>query len=196
MFDRRLCIALVLFATLLSYHHLCAQEKSPAGQPHLDVFTGYSLFVRDYTHTQLNPTSGPMHGWDIAFDFPSTVSSRRFGFTVDVSGQYHTSRFFTPQLYHVMGGPQVSGTVGRSRVFARGLIGILAASGDVIVQTRSHVVLAAGAGAGIDVPMASHKGWRFNLDWVYGGFDSNDYNQITDIVKNNARFSTGPVFRF
>ncbi len=235
-FDRQLCIA-VLCEILLSYHQLCAQEKSPAGPnelytgysflscsfnayvccsaknsptspkadqtphrftelPRLDVFTGYSLFVRDYTHTQLNPASGPMHGWDIALDIPSTMSGRRFGFTVDVSGQYRVSGFFTPQLYHVMAGPQVSGTVGRSRTFAHGLIGILAASSDVIAQTRSHVILAAGAGAGIDVPVASRIGWRFNLDWVYGGFESNDTNHITEIVKNNARFSTGPVFRF
>ncbi len=56
--------------------------------------------------------------------------------TVDVSGHLRVSEFFTPQLYHVMAGPQISVTVGRSRIYVHGLIGMLAATSDVIAQTR------------------------------------------------------------
>jgi hypothetical protein len=197
-------LAAIVFAAGLG----CAAQDPPTPQPArqqpqrfrelpaLGVFTCYSMLIRDYTHTQINPATGPMHGWNAALDIPYTRAGGPVQLTVNVSGHYRVSEFFTPQLYHVMAGPQVFGSVGHSRIFAHGLIGILAATSDVIAQTRSQVVFAAGAGAGIDLPAGKRMGWRFSLDWVYGGFETNDTNQISQIVKNNASFSTGPVFFF
>jgi hypothetical protein len=160
-----------------------------------ELFVGYSYLFRDYRHTQLNPVSGGMNGWNLAFTKPELLN-RHIGLTADFSGHYGTGGPFTPQLYFVTAGPRYSTLLGHSTVSVHVLGGALLASGDVIAQTSSQITPLVAVGGGLDHPVGHHLAWQFNLDWLYGGFKTNDTNQITDIVNNNFRFSTGPALHF
>jgi hypothetical protein len=169
-------------------------EASVSSANHL-FYVGYSYLARNYVHTQLNPVSGGMNGWDISFSAPHSFG-RRFGLIVDASTHYQTSGFFTPQIYFLNLGPEYSAALGRSRAFVHVTVGGMFASTDVIAQTSSPDVLLIGAGGGLDFPVSSRLAWRVGADWFHGGFSTNDTNQISQIVNNNLRISTGPVFRF
>jgi hypothetical protein len=194
---RVLTLALVVSSLGAMPANLCAQA-APAqeGLPRYELFAGYSYLFRNYVHTQLNPVSGGMNGWEVALRTPLGGSPGHIGLTFESSGHYATGGFFTPQIYHLMAGPQYSTRVHRSTVFVRAMIGTMMASGDVIAQTKSHVVIAEGFGGGMEVPLTRSFDWRVRADWVHGGFASNDTNQISAIVNNNVSVATGPVLRF
>jgi hypothetical protein len=186
--------ALALLLTAAST--LSAQTMGPESAPtKYTLFAGPSYFFRSYAHTQLNPVSGGMYGWNTTFSGTHAFSSH-IGYRLDFSGHYRTGGFFSPQVYHVLAGPQFTSTWGRSSVDVHGLAGAILSSGQVIAQTKSDVRYAIGAGAGLDHPIGQRLAWRFSFDWIYGGFQTNDTNQISEIVNNNFRFSSGPVFRF
>lgn len=193
----RRTVPLLLLLGIIAPSGLFAQAAKGAGvsinRPAL--FFGYSYLARNYVHTQLNPVSGGMNGWDAAYTLPLS-NTGGLGFVADASGHYQTSGFFTPGIYFVDAGPEYAMAVGRSRAFVHGTLGAMFSSGDVIAQTSSHNVFLAGAGGGIDIPVSSRLAWRIHADWFYGGFSSKDTNQISQIVHNNVRFATGPVFRF
>lgn len=167
--------------------------EAPSSRPML--FVGYSYLFRNYVHTQLNPVTGGMNGWDAAVSVPR-VFPGRLGLVGDFSGHFQTSGYFTPQIFFFAAGPEYSAGLGRSRLYAHGLVGAMAASSDVIAQTSSHNVLVYAAGAGLDHPLSSRLSWRFNFDLFFGGFSSSDTNQISEIVNTNPRVSTGPVIHF
>jgi len=160
-----------------------------------EVFVGYSYLARDYRHTQLNPVSGGMSGWSAGYDAPR-LFGRHVGLATDFSGHYGVGGPFTPQLYFAIAGPRYSLPVGRSTVFVHTSAGVIVASGEVIAQTSSSAAFLTALGGGLDYPIRQRLGWRFGGDWLHGGFQSNDTNQISQIVKNNFRLSTGPVLRF
>ncbi|HUX43982.1 MAG TPA: hypothetical protein VMV57_04450 [Terracidiphilus sp.] len=81
-------------------------------------------------------------------------------------------------------------------LFVKAVGGAMFATSDVIAQTSSLTRPIFGAGGGMDIPAGERLMWRFNMDWIYGGFQTNDTNQISQIVQNNFRISTGPVWRF
>ena len=161
-----------------------------------ELFAGVSYLFRDYTHTQLNSTSGGMPGWNLAYARPH-MFGRMVGLTVDTSGHYEVGGgFFSPQIYFLTAGPRFQMRLGRDVLFAKVTGGGMFASSDVIAQTRSHARPIVDAGGGLDLPTHLPFRWRLNVDWIYGSFDTNDTNQISQIVQNNFRISTGPVFRF
>lgn len=169
--------------------------SSPSNGARSFLFLGYSYLARSYVHTQLNPVRGGMNGWDAAYSLPLT-NSGGVGLVVDASGHYQTSGFFTPGIYSLDAGPEFAGAFGRSRAFVHGTLGVMLSSSDVIAQTSSHSVFLAGAGGGIDFHLSPRLAWRIQADWFHGGFSTNDTNQISQIVQNNVRIATGPVFRF
>ncbi len=190
---RVLAIALVVVCSVVTL----AAQAAPARNlpPKSELFVGYSYLFRDYRHTQLNPVTGGMNGWDASYATP-TLFGRHFGLTVDASGHYASGGFFTPQIYFLTAGPLYSASIGRSMVFVHGLVGAKFATSDVIAQTSSDTTALFGGGGGLDYPVTHRVDWRANFDWFYGGFKTNDTNQISDIVDSNFRFSTGPVLHF
>jgi hypothetical protein len=190
----RILAAGMLVAATVTVSAQATPEHSPDSNTAL--YTGASFLVRNYTHTQLNPTNSPMPGWDIGFSQPHAFA-RNLGYIVDFSGHYATSGFFTPGLYAITGGPQFRLAGSRSsEAFVHVTGGLLSASSDVIAQTSSRTIGIFGAGAGFDRAFSPRLAWRAAFDWYYGGFDTKDTNQISEIVRNNIRLSTGPVFRF
>ena len=163
--------------------------------PKSELSFGYSYLFRDYRHTQLNPVSGGMNGWNTAYTGPQ-LFSEHFGLTADFSGYYATGGYFTPQIYLVTAGPRYSLPAGRSTITLQLVGGAMFASGDVIAQTSSHVEPLFGVGGGIEYPRGRRWAWQAHCDWLLGGFGSKDTNQISQIVKNNVRLSVGPVLRF
>lgn len=156
---------------------------------------GYSYVFRDYRHTQLNPTSGGMNGWNAEFAKPRALGGH-FGYVVDGSGYYSFGGFFSPQIYFTTIGPQYTIATGRATISVRALVGAMFASGDVIAQTSSNVRPIFGAGAAWDYPAGHRVAWRISVDYVYGGFNSNDGDQISQIVRSNGRTSVGPIWTF
>lgn len=186
-----LALLLAIASVALAAQVLPAQ-KAPSKS---ELFLGYSYFFRDYRHTQLNPATEGLNGWNVAYAAPG-LFSRHVGLSADFSGQYSAGGFFTPQFYFITVGPRYSTPVGRSTMFVRGLVGALFASSDVIAQTSSQTVAVFAAGGGLDHPVGRRLVWRFNVDWFHGGFKTNDTNQVSQIVNNNVRLSTGPVLHF
>lgn len=193
---RRSTLALALMAAVAAPYALHAQASPDReGAARQDAFVGFSYLFRAYTHTQLNPVSGGMPGWNAAYTVPRAFGSH-LGVTVDLSGHYRSAGFFGPQIYFLMAGPQFSTRAERSTLFVHVLAGGILATSDVIAQTSSDTIFATALGGGIDHPISSRLQWRINADWYHGGFQTNDTNQISDIVNNNFRVSSGPVFRF
>jgi len=191
----RIAAAVLLVAVAIPLS-INAQSTPTRMQAHSDSeFTvGYSYLFRDYRHTQLNPVGGGMNGW--AAEYAPQIASSHFGFGVAGAGYYAIGGFFTPQIYLLTIGPRYTLNTGRSTVTLRMLAGTMISSGDVIAQTSSHIRRIFGAGAGWEYPAGQRFAWRADFDWIYGGFNSNDTNQISEIVRNNGRASVGPVWRF
>ena len=192
---RRIAAAVLVVAVVIPLS-ITAQSTPTRVQVHSDSeFTvEYSYLFRDYRHTQLNPVGGGMNGWTA--EYARKIAGSHFGFSAAGAGYYATGGFFTPQIYLLTIGPRYTLNTGRSTIALRMLAGTMIASGDVIAQTSSHVRPTFGAGAGWEYPAGQRFAWRADFDWIYGGFNSNDTNQISQIVRNNGRLSIGPVWHF
>jgi hypothetical protein len=81
-------------------------------------------------------------------------------------------------------GPRVSVSVGRFTPFAQALVGI----GHTSSSAASDTSLASGFGGGLDWKLSGPLAWRTQVDFLHTRFFN--YGQ------NNARVSTGLVFRF
>lgn len=189
---RALLAAVVAAAPITLSAQAVPSRDAPAKS---ELFVGYSYFIRDYRHTQLNPVSGGMNGWNAAYARPDMFSSH-VGLTADFSGIYTSGTFFSPQFYLFTAGPRFTMPLGNSTFNVHAVGGVLTATGNVIAQTSSQSIPIFGGGAAFDYPVKARLGFRFNFDYFYGGFGTNDTNQISDIVKNNFRISVGPVFHF
>lgn len=189
--------SILLMAALSASASAPAQRASDPGGTKSDaiLFVGFSYLTRSYAYTQLNRVSAGMPGWDAAVSFPHALA-RRVGLAGDFSGHYQTSGYFKPQIYSLMAGPEFRWSVGRSRVYVHGLGGVMFSTTDVVAQTTSHHAALGASGAGVDFPIRSRLTWRANFDWFLGGFGTNDHNHTNNIIYNNPRLSTGPVFHF
>ena len=173
-----------------------------AGQQNLSksgVDFGYSYLFRNYLHTQLNETTAGMSGWDSEYSLPLQPGSH-WALAFDGAGYYSDVSESTPplpacrfncsaspeestQIYFTMIGPRYETAVGRSAVELRALAGAMFANGQVLPQTTSNVRAIFGAGGAWEYPAGRHLAWRFGFDWIYGGFKSNDTNQVTQIAR-------------
>jgi len=189
--------SVLLLAALSASATAPAQVASDSGTTNTGAigFVGFSYLTRSYAYTQLNRVSAGMPGWDAAVSFPHALT-RRVGIVGDFSGHFQTSGYFKPLIFSLMAGPEISGRVGHSRVYLHGMGGLMFATSDVVAQTTSHHIAIGAAGTGVDFPMSSRLTWRVNFDWFFGGFGTNDHNHTNNIIYNDPRISTGPVFHF
>jgi hypothetical protein len=85
--------------------------------------------------------------------------------------------------------------MGRSTLFAHGLVGSAHLNSSALPSLKSNLTLAVAVGGGLDVGLSRFIAWRITGDFYNTNFQSND-NQIHEIVNSNGRVSTGPVLRF
>jgi opacity protein-like surface antigen len=194
---RKLLFALLLIPALAAPAGLSAQVGPFRGSaPNYELYGGYSYVFRPYDHTQTNPFSGGMNGWDASLRVPLPVFGSWLGIKGDVSGSYRNdSPVFNPHAYFFLAGPQVSLHLGRSTLFVHGLVGSAHLNQQVIPSLKSGSTFAMAAGGGLDVGVTRNLAWRITGDFYNTNFQSSDVT-VKGIVNSNGRVSTGPVLRF
>lgn len=193
--SRKLSCLFLLGCVLCSSRLLNAQAtptKEPT--PNFELYGGYSYVFRTYGHTDQNMITSGMNGWDASFKVP--ILGSFLGIKGDVSGHYRNdSPVFNPKEYFFLLGPQVSFHLGRSTVFAHGLVGSAHLNQEALPNLRSDNTLALAVGAGLDAGFSRHLAWRVTGDYYNTRFRSGN-NTVTGITNSNGRVSTGPVLRF
>jgi hypothetical protein len=175
-------LALLLFATV-------ANAQVPSG----NVFFGYSYYNTDLSST-VNRTSA--NGWEasvegkvipflgIVADFDAHYGSQNFVSVCAFGGVCSVSASFTENNY--LFGPRVSMSIAKLRPFAEAFFG--AAHVNVNNGFGSDTSFAEAIGGGIDYKFFHLLSWRLEGDYVG--------THLLAARQNNARVSTGIVFRF
>jgi hypothetical protein len=164
--------------------------------PGFELYGGYSYVFRPYDHTQANPFSGGMSGWDAALRVPMPFFGPWLGIKGDVSGSYRSDQpDFNPHSYFFLLGPQVSVHLGKSTVFVHGLVGSAHLNNSALPDLRSNSTFAVAVGGGLDIGLSRAWAWRVQADYYNTNYQSTNAN-VHEIENSNGRFSTGPVFRF
>lgn len=138
--------------------------------PRPEVFGGYQF-------TSLDPSTNA-NGWNGS---ASVYLNHWFGVTGDVSGAYDSGLHFTT----FTGGPVISSHKGRIAPFAHALFGGAHASAGGFGDNGFVMFF----GGGVDMGSGKLAFRLVQADWLITHFDG-----FTD--KNNARVSTGVLFRF
>ena len=192
--------AMAASAPLMLAGQTAPQHQAPANN---EIFGGYSYSFRAYDHTQDNPVSGGMNGWEASAKF-AIPRTRLLGIKVDGSGYYRTDNYagesfvgYRPQAYFFLAGPQISLPMGRYTVFADVLVGEghLNSGDQSIPSLASSFAFSEAAGGGVDVGLTRRLAWRVGGEFLHSGFSSSD-NQIHGYVSSNGRIATGLVVRF
>jgi hypothetical protein len=140
-----------------------------------------------------------MNGWDTSLKIPTPIFSSWLGLKGDVSGTYVKNSAdnpnFNPKAYFFLLGPQVSIHLGRSTLFAHGMVGSAHLSQEALPNLRSDTVLATAVGAGLDAGFSRHLAWRVTGDYYNTHFQAGN-NTAQGITNSNGRVATGPVLRF
>ena len=148
----------------------------------MEVFGGYS-YVRFNANDFLGLHSN-LNGWEVSgeYKFADWIGGR-----ADFSGDYGTvGGVSSSGLYTFLFGPQVSFPA-RVSPFAHVLLG--GAHFDFGHGGPSDTDFASAIGGGFDAKVAHGISWRIiQGDWLHTSFFGNG--------QNNARISTGIVFRF
>jgi hypothetical protein len=189
-------LSLLLLASLpASSALLSAQSDRPSfGTPNFELYGGYSYVFNSYDHTNNNLVTGGMNGWDASFKVP--VIGPLLGIKGDVSGQYRNDApDFNPKVYFFLLGPQVGLHLGRSTLFAHGMVGSAHLNQEAIPSLTNDNTLAVAVGGGLDAGFSPHLAWRVTGDYYNTHFKSGD-NTVNGITNSNGRVSTGPVLRF
>jgi hypothetical protein len=179
--------AVIIALTLFLFAGL-AVAQVPAG----NVFFGYAYYNTNLSNIGRSNTNG----WE------GTLEGKVLpwvGIIADFSGHYGSQDF--PALcppgptpctitanfneYNILFGPRVSASVGRYRPFAEAMLGVgrLNLSGG-----SSDTSFGSALGGGLDYRLIRGVAWRFQADYVHTRFFG--------ARQNNARLSTGIVFRF
>jgi hypothetical protein len=159
----------LLFAVLLfSSIPVRAQDK-------VEVFGGYSYMrFRPSPNTNLN-------GWEFSGQYKFTDW---LGGVADVDGHYGSPAGISTSVYTYLFGPQVSFPA-RVSPFAHFLLG----GAHVSAAGFGNSSFSMAFGAGIDTEVKASVRWRIiQVDYLMTNFAGN--------TQNNARVSTGIVFRF
>jgi hypothetical protein len=177
--------------------------------PRVTVYGGYSL---------LRNGGNNVNGWD----GQGTFNINRFlGITADISGNYRTlsslpipiiTAGVSQHVYTFLGGPTVTGNLGRVSVFGHALFGEAFAGtstgvslpfiGGLNTSVRSANALAMAFGGGLDLNLGRHFAIRpAQLDLVRTSFSPADalatgLSTSTSGAQNFLRYSGGIVFRF
>ena len=197
---RRILPLLLLISALTLPVCTQAQSKSPNAPPTptFEFYGGYSYVFSEYGTTPGNINTHGMTGWDTSLKLP--VLTPWLGIKGDVSGIYNNDNvpLFNPKTYYFLFGPQVSMHLGRSTLFAHGMIGSAHLSNDALPNLESSNSLATAVGGGLDAGFSRHWAWRVTGDYYNTRFHqtSTVNSTVSQILNSHGRISTGPVFRF
>jgi hypothetical protein len=196
---RKLILPLLMFATALAIPAGLGAQARPdtrhfGGTPNFELYGGYSYVFKTYNPSTFNTSTSGMNGWDASFKVP--VFGSFLGIKGDVSGFYkHDQPNFSPKAYFFLLGPQVSVHLGRSTLFAHGMVGSAHVSNRALPNLRSDNSFAVAVGAGLDAGFSRWFAWRITGDYYNTNYKATDRN-FNEIVNSNGRISTGPVIRF
>jgi opacity protein-like surface antigen len=177
---------------------ICVHAQSAAearnGTPNLELYGGYSYVFRTYNPTTTTVSTSGMNGWDASFKVP--LLGAFLGIKGDVSGFYRNdSPNFNPKAYFFLVGPQVGFHMGRSTVFAHGMVGSAHLTSSALPNLEDDNTFAVAAGGGLDVGISRNLAWRVTGDYYNTNYKATNRN-FNEIVNSNGRISTGPVIRF
>ena len=111
---RKLTFLLLLFPALAVPTAAHAQNAPSMTVPNFELYGGYAYVLRPYDHTNTNPFTGGMNGWDASLKVPLPFFGSWLGIKGDVSGTYRSDQpNFNPHSYFFLLGPQVSAHLGR-----------------------------------------------------------------------------------
>jgi len=173
---------IVIAFMLFSLVSLAAAQIPTSG----NVFLGYSYYSTEISTSNRNNTNG----WEASLEGKALPF---LGFVADFDGHYGAQTYQCSLCVgsvnfsenNVMFGPRVSASVGKTRPFVEGLIGIGHGS---ISGGQSGNSLASAIGGGFDYKIVPLIAWRFQGDYIHA--------HLYGIAQNNVRISTGIVFRF
>jgi hypothetical protein len=186
--------ALAIPAGLFAQVH--PDTRYGGGTPNFELYGGYSYVFRTYNPTSMTVATSGRNGWDASFKVP--VFGSFLGVKGDVSGSYLNNSNdpnLNPKAYFFLLGPQVSVHLGRSTLFAHGMVGSAHVSQNAIPNLRSDNTLALAVGAGLDAGFSRWLAWRVTGDYYNTHYHATNQN-IRQILNSNGRISTGPVIRF
>ena len=189
MFAGVLAVPAGLYAQV---HH----DARNAGTPDFELYGGYSYVFRTFNPTSNSVAFAGRNGWDASFKVP--VIGSFLGVKGDVSGSYLNNdldpNLNTKSLTFLIG-PQVGFHLGRSTLFAHGMVGSAHLTEKPLPDLRSDTTFAVAVGAGLDVGLSRYFAWRITGDYFNTHYRATDQN-IREILNSNGRVSTGPVLRF
>ena len=176
---------------------VCVQGQAAReanGAPNVELYGGYSYVFRTYNPTSTSVSTTGMNGWDASLKIP--ILGPFLGIKGDVSGFYrNNSPNFNPKAYFFLVGPQVGVHLGRSTLFAHGMVGSARLTSSALPNIKSDNTLALAVGAGFDIGVSRFLAWRVTGDYYNTHYQATDRN-FNEIVNSNGRISTGPVLRF
>lgn len=164
--------------------------------PNFELYGGYSYVFRTYNPNSTTVATSGRNGWDASFKVPLFGSF--LGVKGDVSGSYlnkSNDPNLNPKALFFLLGPQVSVHLGRSTVFAHGMVGSAHLTQNAIPNLRSDNTLAVAVGAGLDAGFSRWLAWRVTGDYFNTHYTATSQN-VREILNSNGRISTGPVLRF
>ena len=192
---KKVSLLLLLTSTLAVPASMNAQavpERRPV--PNFELYGGYSYVFRTYNPTTLTTATNGMNGWDASFKVP--VLGAFLGVKGDVTGFYRNDNpSFNPKTYFFLLGPQASVHLGRSTLFAHGMVGSAHLTSSALPNLRSDNTFAVAVGAGLDAGFSRFLAWRITGDYYNTHYRATNRN-FNEIVNSNGRISTGPVLRF
>lgn len=166
------------------------------GAPNFELYGGYSYVFKTFNPTSNSVAFAGRNGWDASFKVP--IFGAGLGIKGDVSGSY-LNNDLDPNLnvksLTFLLGPQVGVHLGRSTLFAHGMVGSAHLSEKPLPNLRSDTTFAVAVGAGLDLGISRNFAWRITGDYFNTHYHATDQN-IRQILNSNGRVSTGPVLRF
>lgn len=175
---------------------VAAQSHSDANGrvPNVDLYAGYSYVFNTYNPTSTSYSVSGMNGWDASLKIP--LLGQFLGIKGDVSGFYRNdSPQFNPKAYFFLVGPQVGFHMGKSTLFAHGMVGSAHLTSSALPNITSDNSFAVAVGGGLDVGVARWLAWRVTGDFYNTHYKATNQN-FNQITNSNGRVSTGPVLRF
>jgi hypothetical protein len=170
---------------LLAWIFLLAAAPAAAQEPppRAELYAGYS-------YARLNPgglagNEMNLNGWNAAIQGNVT---NWFGIVGDFSGHYGTRAGVDVNTHQALFGPRLT-LRGPISPFVHALFGVARGNAGLFGSTESVSAFGMALGGGVDIPLGRHASWRLvQADYLMTRFHN--------ARRDNARISTGLVFRF